>query len=233
MTDLADLTWPDVPSGATLVLPLGATEQHGPHLPLCTDTLVAEAVASRLAEIVPGLIVAPTLPYGASGEHETFPGTVSLGTEALTMLLVEYGRSACRWADRLLLLTGHGGNAEALIAATAQLRAESRDVAYASAQPDGVDTHAGRTETSITFALQPDLVGPEQRPGATAPLAELLPRIRAGSARDVSPDGVLGDPTGASAAEGEYLLQRCAEKLAHDFLHWCVGRNGVLVSDYF
>lgn len=229
MTALAGLSWPAVPTGTTLVLPLGATEQHGPHLPLCTDTVVAEAVAHRLAEAVPGLVVAPTLPYGASGEHETFPGTISLGTVALTSLLVEYGRSACRWADRLLLLTGHGGNAEALGVATLRLRSEGRDVAYASAQPDGIDTHAGHTETSIMLALQPDQVGVDRRAGTIAPLADLLPAIRAGSVRDVSPDGVLGDPTTASAEDGERLVDAHVADLATAVAHWLVGDRGELL----
>jgi len=85
----------------TILIPLGSTEQHGPHLPLDTDTRIASSVAEAVVnELTRGsrpddLLVAPAIAYGASGEHEGFPGTVSIGTEALKTVLVEYGRSAC------------------------------------------------------------------------------------------------------------------------------------------
>src|SRR5215217_3221384 len=124
---LSDATWPDLDGRAPLVVvPLGSVEQHGRHLPLATDTVVAQAVAEDVVQMLDGAVLAPALAYGASGEHEAFPGTISIGTEALTGLLVEYGRSACRWAGRVLLVNGHGGNLEALRAAGALLRAEGR-----------------------------------------------------------------------------------------------------------
>mgnify|MGYP002336296532 CR=1 FL=1 len=100
MTSLGRATWPDVPAGPLLVVPLGSVEQHGHHLPLSTDTTVAGAVAADAAGAFAGALLAPALAYGASGEHEGFPGTISIGTEALTALLVEFGRSAARWASR-------------------------------------------------------------------------------------------------------------------------------------
>src|ERR1700722_4425592 len=92
----------------SVMIPLGSTEQHGPPLPLDTDTRIATAVArGAVAGLGPrleqGWLVAPALAYGASGEHQDFAGTISIGTEALTMLLVEYGRAAACWADRLVL----------------------------------------------------------------------------------------------------------------------------------
>ncbi len=181
-----------------LLVPVGATEQHGPHLPLGTDTAIAAAVAART-----GLPVAPALPYGASGEHETFPGTVSIGTEVLAAVLVELGRSACRFARRLVLVNGHGGNVLALRAAVTLLRGESRDVAWFPCGIAGADAHAGHHETSVMLSLAPrDVRMDLAAAGNTAPLAELLPAITAGSVRDVSPSGVLGDPTGAGAGEG-------------------------------
>ena len=108
---LAGATWPDLPDRPLLLVPLGAVEQHGHHLPLATDTTVACAVAEAAAGDLDGALLAPALAYGASGEHEDFPGTVSIGTEALTGLLVEYGRSASRWAGRLVLVNGHGDRA--------------------------------------------------------------------------------------------------------------------------
>ena len=148
--------WPEIPDGALLVVPLGSTEQHGHHLPLGTDTSVAWAVADAAAGAIDGSLLAPALAYGASGEHEDFPGTVSLGTEALTGLLVEYGRSAGRWAGRVLLVNGHGGNHDALRAAGTVLRAEGRDVAWFPCGVPGGDAHAGRTETSLMLHVEPE-----------------------------------------------------------------------------
>src|SRR5215204_2587064 len=124
VTSLAGATWPEIPAGPLLVVPLGSVEQHGHHLPLSTDTSVACAVAESAIDAFDGALLAPALAYGASGEHEGFPGTISIGTEALTGLLVEYGRSAGRWAGRVLLVNGHGGNLEALGSAGSLLRSE-------------------------------------------------------------------------------------------------------------
>src|SRR3954447_10661614 len=96
---LAEATSPEA-AGDLLVVPLGATEQHGPHLPLGTDTAIAVAVASGLA----GDAVAPPLPFGASGEHAGFPGTLSIGRAATELVLVELGRSACETFARLLFV---------------------------------------------------------------------------------------------------------------------------------
>ena len=100
-------SWPEVEAylakSRAILIPIGSTEQHGPHLPLDTDTRIATAVArevtGRLAD-APELawMVAPAIAYGDSGEHQSFPGTISIGTDALSALLLEYGRSATCWA---------------------------------------------------------------------------------------------------------------------------------------
>jgi creatinine amidohydrolase len=113
-----------------LVVPLGSVEQHGHHLPGGADAAAACAVAEAATVELDAALLAPALAYGASGAHEDFPGTVSIGTEALTGLLVEYGRSAGRWAGRVLLVNGHGGNLEALTSAAGLLRREGRDLAW-------------------------------------------------------------------------------------------------------
>ena len=229
MTRLADATWPELAGRPLLVVPLGSVEQHGPHLPLATDTAVAGAVAEAAADRLDGALLAPALTYGASGEHEDFPGTISIGTEALTALLVEYGRSAGRWAGRLLVVNGHGGNLTALRAAVPLLRAEGRDVAWFPCGVPGGDAHAGRTETSLVLHVEPGLVREElAAAGETAPIGELLPRLRAEGVRAVSPDGVLGDPTGASAAEGAELLAALGDRLAAAVTGWTVDEAGRL-----
>jgi creatinine amidohydrolase len=228
-TRLAGATWPDLPERPLLLVPLGAVEQHGHHLPLATDTTVACAVAEAAAGDLDGALLAPALAYGASGEHEDFPGTVSIGTEALTGLLVEYGRSASRWAGRLVLVNGHGGNLDALRSAGAQLRTEGRDVAWFPCSVAGADAHAGRTETSLMLHVEPEGVREDRAvAGDTAPIAELLPRLRAEGVRAVSPTGVLGDPAGASAAEGERLLAGMAAELSAALTRWAPDPTGRL-----
>ena len=219
---LADLTWPEAAgrSQAVLVVPLGATEQHGPHLPVSTDTDVATALARRVAGRS-DVVVAPALPYGASGEHAGFAGTLSIGQEALELVVVELVRSAAGSFGRVLLLSAHGGNAAPLARAVARLRAEQHDVRAWSPRWRG-DAHAGRTETSVQLAL-----GGRVRPGlgqagATAPLAELLPELRRSGVRGVSPNGVLGDPAGAAADEGNRLLADAAADLAAVLDGWPV-----------
>jgi len=205
--NLADLVSPAV-AGDLLVVPLGSTEQHGPHLPLSTDTDVATALASRFAQRRPGTLVAPALPYGASGEHSGFPGTLSIGQQALELVLVELVRST---ELRVLLLNGHGGNLEPVRRAVALLQHEGRDV-RAWGPRFGGDAHAGRTETSVLLALGRP-VGDERPVGATEPVAELMTALRAGGVRAVSDNGVLGDARGASAEEGEMLLAGAVEDL--------------------
>lgn len=204
-----------------MLVPLGALEQHGPHLPLDTDVRVAAAVAAGAAAGDDGLLVAPPLAYGASGEHEGFPGTLSIGHEALRAVLVELGRSAARWASRLVFVNGHGGNLPTVPDAVAQLRREGREAAWSPCVPIDGDAHAGRTETSLLLALDHTAVRQDAvEPGTTAPLAALLPALRVGGVVAVSPNGVLGDPTGATAAEGGRLLREMIETLQAQLTRW-------------
>jgi len=190
-----------------LVVPLGSLEQHGPHLPLDTDTRIASAVAAQACASRPGVGLAPPVAVGASGEHADFPGTLSIGTAALTTLLVELGRHASLHWPAMLLVNGHGGNVPAITAAVRELRAEGRECHVWHADVPGGDAHAGRTETSLMLALAPDdVLLAAAAPGETRPLPEIMPALRARGVRAVSPNGVLGDPGGASAAEGEQLL---------------------------
>ena len=227
---LSEATWPDLDRRAPLVVvPLGSVEQHGRHLPLATDTVVAAAVAEDVVPLLVDAVLAPALTYGASGEHEGFPGTISIGTEALSALLVEYGRAAGRWAGRLLVVNGHGGNLDALRTAVPLLRSESRDVAWFPCAVPGGDAHAGRTETSLVLHVEPLVVREALAvAGDTTPISELLPRLRTGGVRAVSPDGVLGDPTGASAAEGAELLAALGDRMTAAVTGWTVDGTGRL-----
>lgn len=231
MTELAPAAWPDVPSDALVLLPIGSTEQHGPHLPLDTDSVIAHAVARRASTALPGTLVAPTLPYGASGEHAGFPGTVSIGHEALRAVLVESVRSLSLWAARTVLVNGHGGNTATLATAVRQLRAEGHDVAWTGCSIPGGDAHAGRTETSVMLHLAPEHVQLEAAvTGDTRPLSVLLPELMAHGVRAVSPSGVLGDPTGASAGEGRTTMDAMVSAAVRRITAWTVDDRGRLTE---
>ncbi len=233
--DLGRMSWPDVEVGgrALVLVPVGSLEQHGPALGLATDALIASRVAHDAVGHLTGtrhrLLVAPTVPYGASGEHEDFPGTVSIGTEALRVLLVELGRSACRWAEGVVFVNGHGGNVDALVSAVTTLRHEGRAVAWTSCVARGSDAHAGRTETSLLMALEPGSVDHRRlAPGRADPITSLLPELRAKGVRAVSPNGVLGDPTSASADTGRRLHAEMVQGLVAELRHIDVDDRGRL-----
>jgi creatinine amidohydrolase len=217
---LADGVWPGVDRGAILAVPVGSTEQHGPHLPLSTDTDVAVALCEGLAEVRDDVLIAPPLAYGSSGEHAGFAGTLSIGQEALELLLVELGRSAGETFARVLLVSAHGGNHDPVTRAVARLREESRDVRVHMPRWAG-EPHAGRTETAMILSLTPSRVLMDRaEAGNTRPIAELLPALRAGGVRAVAANGVLGDPRGAAAEEGSALLDELTAVLVKDVEGW-------------
>lgn len=218
---LGERTWPAVAHDPPLLLvPVGSCEQHGPHLPLDTDTRIATAVAVGAVERLPGACVAPAVTVGASGEHYGFAGTLSIGVDALATLLVELGRSA-DWAAGIVLVNGHGGNVVAVRRAVERLRSEGRRALAWSAVVPGGDAHAGRTETSLLLALHPELVDLRAAvAGRTEALTELLPALRAEGVRAVSANGVLGDPAGASADEGREVFDALVADLVAAVAVW-------------
>ncbi|ABG06057.1 Creatininase [Rubrobacter xylanophilus DSM 9941] len=241
---LAEMSWPEVERAVaaghtTVILPLGATEQHGPHLPLGTDTVRAGALAELLAERLPGALVAPALPFGCSDEHAGFPGLLGVEKETLARLLVEAARRAAAWgARRLVLLSAHGGNGEALALAREALRRELPQLAVWSEEdllspspalasvarregiPEGeLGLHAGEGETSEMLSLRPDLVRRDRaRPGYTGDMGAVVEALRSGGLRAAHESGVLGDPTRAEAGRGDAYLEARAEELARAVL---------------
>lgn len=216
-----------------LVLPVGSLEQHGPHLPLDTDSQITSALAAALERKFPEqVVVAPVLPFGSSGEHKGFSGTLSIGAEVLFDAVVELIRSASEWRG-VLLVTTHGGNAPILMRAVELLQGESRwvDLWYptrATFQDAGYrweidfnqrgifspDLHAGRTETSIMLALSPDQVRMDlAAPGFVGEDPQALRTLVREGVIALSESGVLGDPSGASAEEGCLLLAAMIEEL--------------------
>ncbi len=226
---LGGRTWTELAErrrSLVLVLPLGSLEQHGPHLPLDTDTTVAQAIAERLADVEEDLVVAPALAYGASGEHADFAGTLSIGHVALADTVVELVRSARPAFDGVMVLSAHGGNAAALAAAERRACAEGDRLLIVQAKVRGGDAHAGRTETSLLLALAPESVRPFGGVrGRTEPLGDLSHQLRAEGVRAVSPNGVLGDPSGASAEEGWEILDALVDDARQALAHWRVTRR--------
>lgn len=215
-------TWPDV-GRPIVVVPVGSCEQHGPHLPLDTDTIVATAIAEGLAARRDDCVVAPALAITASGEHAGFPGTLSIGSEITAGVVIELARSA-DWAAGVVFVNGHGGNVTAMHRAADVFDHERRPVLiwWPPSDPasDPSDLHAGHVETSLMLAIAPDLVRTDRLvPGTTPRLVELVND----GVRAHSPTGVLGDPRQASAADGEVLLDRLVERLVTDVANWSVG----------
>lgn len=232
--ELGDLAWPDVRQRPMVIVPIGSTEQHGPHLPLDTDTVVATAVATAVADAVAlgtcqQVLVAPAVSYGSSGEHQSFAGTTSIGLEALRVLIVELVRSLSTWAGRIVLINAHGGNIAALSASVRQLNAEKHDVAWLPCVPEGGGLHAGRAETSLMLHLRPSAVRLKRCvAGDTRPLSDILVELKAGGVRAVSPSGVLGDPSGATAAEGVRSLELMVEDALHRLRKGALDKHGML-----
>ncbi len=204
-------------ASSTLLVPLGATEQHGPHLPLSTDTTIAVAWCERIAARHAECVIAPALPYGSSGEHQSFAGTLSIGHDALRLVLFELVRSAALSFELIVFVSGHAGNLGVLNEVTEQMRGEGHRVSALVPVLPGSDAHAGDAETSIMLHLEPDSVRTSLiEPGCTQPLSSILDTMVRGGVAAVAPNGVLGDPTTASAEKGESLLTQLGEE-AIDF----------------
>ena len=223
MRSLANEAWTDLADRSQiLAVPLGSTEQHGPHLPLSTDTEIAVALAEKLAECVPDVAVAPALAYGSSGEHQAFAGTLSIGERAVELVIVELVRSARSTFSRVLLVSTHGGNTRAVARAVRRLRDEGHDVrAWSPSIVWDGDAHAGFLETSVMLALDPGRVRMTAAAvGDLRSIAELIDVLRSDGVAAVSPNGVLGDPTQASEHDGVLLLDQASENLVATVLEW-------------
>jgi mycofactocin precursor peptide peptidase len=201
---VAETTWPTLVGPRLLIVPVGSLEQHGPHLPLGTDSTVAEAVATRAAAATSSDL-APLLPFSASGEHDGFPGVLSLGTTVTALALTELVRSSRTTWTGVVVVSGHGGNLEALAQVRERADAEGDRVrTWVPRWPDG-DPHAGYVETSVALALGLP-VGPTP---PDVPLEDgWFERARTTGLRAVTESGVLGAPSRASADDGHRILHQ-------------------------
>ncbi|WP_127521605.1 creatininase family protein [Mesorhizobium sp. Z1-4] len=228
MTMIAD---EQIASGEIVVLPLGATEQHGPHLPAETDWIIAEAVVARAAADFPATLkILPVEKAGYSIEHADFPATRSLGFDEAVNRWIAAGEAAHkRGAARFVMLNAHGGNSPLMTIVATELRVRFGMLAVATSWtrfgypadlvPDEVktlDIHGGFIETSVMLALRPDLVDMARArkfPNAQARFQEEFKHLRAYGPHafgwkigDLSPDGVTGNAADATAAAGERIL---------------------------
>jgi creatinine amidohydrolase len=216
-----DAAWPDLADMADEVglVPVGATEQHGPHLPTGTDTIVATALCER-ASAITGAPVLPAISVACSYGHGTvLPGTLSLSPELLAAVVRQYAEwAATSGLSRLLFVNAHFGNAAALGIATDHLRLFRPDLRTGilhwwtldpevarEAVAEGDDVHAHRAETSIMLAVAPELVHLDRASGADDPdrTDGLVFRYTAPA---LSTNGVTGRPSEASVELGERLL---------------------------
>lgn len=205
-----------------VVLALGSWEQHGPHLPLDTDTVIIDTVVQTalmlMNESAHQFLVAPTISISASDEHAGFAGTLSTGTNALKDSVVAICRSAS-WARGVCIVNGHGGNMDALAAIVSALNYEGI-VHSVWSLPDytGSDMHAGKTETSIMLHIAPHAVHIDRiTDGNTDDAQHLIAAMRDGGVAAVSSTGVLGSPRDATAVHGAKVLDFYARHLAQHF----------------
>ncbi len=216
----------DIPhrSGILLLL-LGAWEQHGPHLPLHTDTLIVEAVVHNALALCPDIshrfVVAPTLAITASDEHAGFHGSLSTGTSPLVDSVVAICRSAS-WTSGVCIVNGHGGNSDALRQIESALQFENiTHNVWSLPAYEGGDMHAGHTETSVLLHIAPEMVDMSRaEQGATGTASDLIAAMREGGVAAVSPNGIIGDATTATAEHGVSVMSLYARSLATT-LHTC------------
>ncbi|MGQ0685052.1 creatininase family protein [Bradyrhizobium sp.] len=252
------IAWPEVSAedaaGWIAVLPLAATEQHGPHLPLETDVMIGEAYLARLAQLLsPELPVSflPVQRIGISTEHTDYPGTQTLPTAQALEQWMRIGDSVARaGVKKLVMVTSHGGNSAAMMLVAQDLRAQQGMLVVTTSwsrfgAPQGLfaedelrhGVHGGAVETSIMLARYPQAVKQDaiaNFPSAAAAmekefrwLSTQRPAPFAWQAQDLNPLGAVGDARLASAAKGELLLDHGARafcELLHDVDKFDVSR---------
>ncbi|WP_431015675.1 creatininase family protein [Bradyrhizobium pachyrhizi] len=224
----------------TALIPCGAVEQHGPHLPLCMDTDHANALAERIARDLGATLIAPTVTVGCSAHHLAFPGTISLRAETLEAICLDYCTSLAKHGfKRILLFSGHIGNFPVLKDMLPRLREAMPDdveidafcdsiawidrwrlaVQNAGGNPDAVGGHADIAETSLMMVLRPESVRQKGfEVGYRGALSEGELRLMwANGIKSISANGIIGDPNGSSTAIGCNCLDAITDLLVRSF----------------
>jgi creatinine amidohydrolase len=204
---LSEMTWEEVKGRETAVIPVGSVEQHGPHLPLETDTLIAEAVSRKIASKINAVVIS-SIRYGVSAEHMDFPGTISLTKEIFAGKVTDICNSLLKHGfKKIILVNGHGGNSRTLGSL------KLRNVVYVNIikQIKGYD-HAGEIETSLMFFLHPEKI----RSGKIKKHDFKFPGKGEWRTIDYSKSGVLGDPTKATAEKGQKYFEQIVSGLLNE-----------------
>ena len=230
--ELSAATWPEIRDCESdlAVLPVGSTEQHGPHAPLGTDTLTATAVAEagvaayreQAGEDVP---IAPPIPVGVAAEHRAFDGTLWVSPDTFRAYVRETVASLAHHGfDRVVIVNGHGGNTDALREVTGTISREDAAYTIAFTWFDSIDTeeemgHGGPVETSLISHLDRAAIREDELPAAREEAGdgwgEWVASVNLAHDSDAfSDNGVVGDPTDATAELGERLLTRSSNALA-------------------
>ena len=221
-----------------IILPIASLEQHGPHLPLSTDTTISEYIAKRIAERCPQACLMPAIPLGCSAEHLGFAGTISLEPETVSRLLLEVSASlrACG-LRKLFIINGHGGNRSTLESAMASAKQSQPDMhlytftiidvakeKFAELRKSArrLIGHADEMETSMMLAIRPDVVDMSKavmtEPNLPAPLSfepeDLTGVSFSWTTKQLSETGVIGDPRHATAETGRNLIEFVVAKIS-------------------
>jgi creatinine amidohydrolase len=218
--NFADLAYPDVPTDAVHLLPLGATEPHGPHAPLSTDTLISVVVCRRAAERLEGevpVLILPAIPYGVARYGSAFPGTLSIGERTLAAIVTEIAESVAP----VVLVNSHFEPEQVqtlratglpLFDLTRRANAERLTEEFRSGS-----CHAGQYETSLVLAERPELVNRERMAALEPKIVDMPAAIAAGGTDFLSMgmgEAYCGSPAEATAEEGEQTFETLAEMLA-------------------
>ncbi|MFE4826629.1 creatininase family protein [Streptomyces sp. NPDC056672] len=234
-----------VTASPVVIIPAGAFEQHGPGMPLATDTIRAEGVADRVAAALAGrAVIGPPLPVGVSPHHLAFAGTVTLTTTTLAAVVREYVESLHRHGWRkILVVTGHGGNNATLGTVAQDLLTTHPDLQFAWSPVTAlaadvvsgmgvseVHGHSGEAETAQMLHLAPGLVHTDRLVAGTTSTSQLdpLPRLsRHGSHPAlavrydrISDNGILGDPRRATAEDGQAVVDAVVVRLVAFVKEW-------------
>jgi len=240
---ISEMSWVDIQKAvvkgfSTVVFAVGSNEQHGPHLPTSTDSLIGDALANRVARKLGRALQAPSINVGCSEHHMALPGTVSLKPETLRSLIHDYCVSLARHGFKnIIILPSHGGNFSAVREAVDELNQNLEEVnvvAYTDLKgllrllaefsqrygisADESGAHAGESETSMVLAIRRDLVDMKRaEAGFIGTFEDKIDFVLSQGIKAITKKGVLGDPRKGEAVKGEEYLELWAEKMV-DFV---------------
>jgi creatinine amidohydrolase len=223
---------------STVVFAVGSNEQHGPHLPTCTDSLIGDVLANKVAKKLGKALQAPSINVGCSDHHTAFPGAISLRPETLKNLIRDYCFSLAKQGfKKIVILPSHGGNFNAVQEVTDELKQSLKGTTVISytdlnglleslaefSSKHGISAgesggHAGESETSMVLAIRKDLVDMKHaEKGFVGNFEDKKELMWRKGIKAVTKNGVLGDPRKAEASKGEEYLELWAEKMV-DFV---------------